>query len=254
MNNNNGFKQFLWKKIHVRSCELKQITHHAKKTCGVTLPPPTYNPSSGQKAKISLKKWKMVANFINQNNSWQNETLDKKRGQKSWGVRSGTNSKQLGHTSDVFWHPYYYRHPSSSEFPTKTNHEKSMSKLTCSISLSSSSLIKCIYIYLTFINPDRIRQNMPASIVRKSSLYHTPSPPSPFPPSPVPPSHHHHQSSASDVISDINFQYLQNISVIFIIIITRAGRRFSGTYLHLFILCKHDVKSVRCCACFFMAI
>ena len=58
MNNNNGFKQFLWKQIHVRSCELKQITHHAKKTCGVTLPPPTYNPSSGQKAKISLKKMK----------------------------------------------------------------------------------------------------------------------------------------------------------------------------------------------------
>lgn len=167
----------------------------------------------------SKKTWQMVANFINQNNSClntgvgslaieasnrQNEALDKKRGQKSGGVRSGTNSKQLGHTSDVFWHPDYHHHPSSSEFPTKNEPWKNMSKLTCSISLSFRCVY--IYIYLTFINPHRIRHSMPASIVRKSSLYQTPSPPSP-----VPLSHHHRQSSASDVIFDINFRYI-NIS------------------------------------------
>ena len=104
-------------------------------------------------------------------------------------------------------------------FRRKTNHEKSMSKLTCSISLSSSSLIKCIYIYLTFINPDRIRQNMPASIVRKSSLYHTPSPPSPFPPSPLPPFprpttiiNHQHQMSYLTSIFNISRTYLSSSS------------------------------------------
>ena len=73
-----------------------------------------------KRQKYTLKKKnKMAANFINQNNSCldigvgslameapngQNEALDKRGAQKSWGVRSRTNSKQLGHTSDVFWH------------------------------------------------------------------------------------------------------------------------------------------------------
>lgn len=145
----------------------------------------------------SKKTWQMVANFINQNNSClntgvgslaieasnrQNEALDKKRGQKSGGVRSGTNSKQLGHTSDVFWHPDYHHHPSSSEFPTKNEPWKNMSKLTCSISLS----FRCVYIYIFNIHQPSSDSSQHARIYSKKiiSISDTFSP---FPRSPVPP-------------------------------------------------------------------